>query len=649
MFEFIRSHKRWMQFVLLMLIIPSFMFFGVEGYSSFMSSEPDIAEVDGKPITLGEYNIARRDQLEQYRQMLGAQFDPAAVDTPAFRQDLLNTLIDQRILAVAASRGHYSVSDDALRNTIAAIPSVQVNGQFSPERYRQVLASQGMTPNDFELGLRRDLVLSQVLGPIGVTASAPLDITTKLLALVSQTRTLATRDFKADEYLSSVQISDEQIKTWYDQNAQSLKVPEYVTLDYVVLDEDAATKDVSVSAADIKSYYDQNQARYAQLERRRVSHILIEVPSDADDEKRQAAMSKATDLLAQAKADPSKFAQLARDYSQDPGSAQQGGDLGWISKSTLIPEVEEAVFKLNKGDIGGVIESPFGDHVIYVTDIQPATTKPLEQVQGDIESEVRRQIASERFATLATKLSSAVYDQRDSLAPITKSLGLTLRQATGLSREGVLQADLLPPGTPVIDAKQRELLDQLKVRQIAFSNDVLVERMNSGLIEISSDTMMAIHVTSVQAAAVPPLAQVSDKVREIIKQETAVNLARTQGESVLLALQSSKEPPEGFGPEQTVSRQKPLNLSANELAAVMSANVNTPPVFVGVNSTEGYRIIEIKSVSAGAQADAAQIKQFRQQLSKAWGNAQERAALMVLREQYGVTIKPEAAVLIKGE
>jgi peptidyl-prolyl cis-trans isomerase D len=649
MFDFIRNHKRWMQFVLLLLIVPSFMFFGVEGYSSFMSSEPDIVEVDGKPITLGEFDNARRDQLEQYRQMLGSQFDPAAIDTPVFRQDLLNTLIDQRVLAAAATRGRYSVSDDALRNTIAAIPAVQVNGQFSPERYRQVLASQGLTPNDFELGLRRDLVLSQVLGPIGATASAPLDVTTKLLALVSQTRTVATRDFKADQFTDTINVTDEQVKAWYDQNAQTLIVPEYVSLDYVVLDEDAASKDINVSAADISQYYEQNQTRYSQPERRRVSHILIEATPDADAATQQAALAKANDLLAQAKADPSKFAQLARDNSQDPGSAQQGGDLGWISKATLIPEVENAVFILNKGEIGGVVQSPFGNHVVYVTDIQAPTIKPLEQVRGDIENEIRRQLASQRFADLATNLSSAVYDQRESLAPIAKTLGLTLRQATGLSKEGVLRIDLLPPGTVAVDVKQRELLDQPKVRQSAFSNEVLKDRLTSGLIEISSDTMLAIHVTGVQAPAIPPLAQVAERVRLIIKQETAIKLAQTQGESVLAALQSSKNTAEGFGAIQTVSRQNPLNLLPSELAAVMSTNLNTPPVFVGVNAPDGYRIIEITGVSAGPQPGPAQINQFRQQLSQAWGNAQERAALSILREQYGVTFKPEAELLIKND
>lgn len=649
MFEFIRGHQRWMQFILLLLIVPSFVFFGIEGYSSFMSSEPKLAQVDGTPITLGQYDNARREQLEQYRQMLGAQFDPAAIDTPAFRQELLNTMIDQQVLAAAAARGRYSVSDDALRNTIAAIPSLQVNGQFSPERYRQILASQGMTPNDFELGLRRDLVLRQVLGPIGATASAPIDVVTKLFNAITQTRTIRVKTFNASDYAGSIQISDDQVKAWYDQNAQSLKVPEYVSLDYVVLDEAVASKNINVTPAEIEHFYEQNKARYAQPERRRVSHILIEVPTDANAQVRQQAMDKATRLLEQAKADPSQFAQLAQNHSQDPGSAKQGGDLGWISKATLIPEVEDAVFKLQKGDVAGVIQSPFGLHVIYLTDIQASTTKPLEQVRGDIENEIKRQMASQRFAEIATKLSSAVYDQRDSLAPIAKQLGLTVRQATGLSRGGMLAPDLLPPGTPVVDVTQRELLDQPKVRQVAFSKEVLDDKLNSGVIEIASDTMMAIHVTQVAPSAVPPLAQVAEKVRQRLKQEQAIKQAQQSGTQELEQLQSAKIVASGFGAAQSVSRQAPADLSAAELAAVMSAQVNTPPVFVGASSPAGYTLIEITGVSAGATAEPAQINQFRQQLSTAWGNAQERAALAVLRQQYGVSLTPEAQALISGQ
>ena len=253
MFDFIRHHQRLMQLVLLLLILPSFVFFGVQGYTGLMSSEPELATVDGQGITLGEFDRARRAQLEKYRDAIGAQFDAAAFDTPAIREQLLNSLIDQRTIAIAATQGRYSVSDEMLRRTIASIPAVQVDGQFSSERYRQVLAAQGMTPTVFENGLRRDLALGQVLQPIGLTARVPAQVADKILALVTEQRTVLRKVFKAEDYAKDIKVSDADIKACYDANQQRLQIPENLDIEYVVLNESAASKDIKVSDADIEA------------------------------------------------------------------------------------------------------------------------------------------------------------------------------------------------------------------------------------------------------------------------------------------------------------------------------------------------------------------------------------------------------------
>ena len=169
MFDFIRQHQRWMQGILILLILPSFAFFGVQSYTSFMNREPELATVDGNGITLSEFNRARKAQLDQYQAVLGNQFDPAALDTAEMRKQVLNNVIDQKTVALAAEKGRFTVSDETLRRTIASIPAVQQDGQFSPERYRQILASQGMTPTGFENILRRDLALAQVLTPVSIS------------------------------------------------------------------------------------------------------------------------------------------------------------------------------------------------------------------------------------------------------------------------------------------------------------------------------------------------------------------------------------------------------------------------------------------------------------------------------------------------
>src|SRR5690606_12205109 len=216
MFYLFCNHRRWMQFILLILIVPSFFLVGIQGYESFISREPELATVAGQPITRGEFDMAHRNQLEQFRQRLGSQFDPALVDTPAMREQLLNQLIDQRLLAQVAADNRFSVSDGTLRNTIAAIPQVQDNGRFSPERYRQVLAAQGMTPTSFEAGLRRDLAVARVLEPVTQSASAPATVTAALESALTQQRTVQVRRFDADAYRAGVTVSDQDIKAWYD-------------------------------------------------------------------------------------------------------------------------------------------------------------------------------------------------------------------------------------------------------------------------------------------------------------------------------------------------------------------------------------------------------------------------------------------------
>ncbi len=649
MFDFIRNHQRWMQVILLLLILPSFAFFGVQGYTSFMSNEPELASVDGKGITLGEFNNARRAQLEQYRNMLGAQFDAAAFDTPVFREQLLNTLIDQRAIAIAATQGGYSVSDETLRRSIAAIPAVQQDGQFSPERYRQALAAQGLTTAAFEQGLRRDLTLAQVLQPVGLTARVPAEVGQKIFALITEQRSVARKVFSLESYAKDVTVSDSDIKSWYDANQAQLTIPENVDVDYLVLNEDAASKDLKVSDADIESFYKQNEARYGQPERRRVSHILLEVAPTADAAAKAAIQIKAADLAKRAAANPQGFAELAKEFSQDSGSASQGGDLGWISKNMLVPQVEEAVFKLSKEQISGVIESPFGLHVLYVTDTQAPSIKPLAEVKEDITTEIRKQLAAERFAVMAGKLTNLIYDQRDSLKPIADALGVEIRKATGLTREGLLPLSQRA-GAPMPSEAEQTWLGNPKVRQTAFSSEVMKDKLNSGAIELASDTILALRVSAVHTAKVPPLDQVSTQIRTRLTNERALTAAKEAGVKQLDALKAdATAEPKDFDSLQVVTRQSAQTLSREQLEAVMSASATPLPRFSGVSGAEGYAVLWLYKIEPGPAPDPAQVAQLQGQLSQAWGSAEEQATLKLLRESYKVKMMPDAKKLISGE
>jgi peptidyl-prolyl cis-trans isomerase D len=647
MFDFIRSQRRIMMLVLLVLVVPAFAFFGIEGYTGFMTRDKELAQVNGVPITEPEFNAARRAQLEQMRSVLGANFDAQAIDTPAFRERVLNEIIDQRVIATAAIAGRYTVSDEALRDAIANIPAVQENGIFSPQRYRQILASQGMTPAGFEMGLRRDLIMGQVLGPVGATAQPPQAVLTQIVNGLTEQRTVSIRRFDASAYTADVTISDADIEKWYGENVTRLRQPESVDVQYIVLDEAAASTGITVPETEIESFYQQNQGRYGQPERRRVSHILLEVPPSADAEVKAAAQAQALSLSEQIKADPSRFEALAQERSQDPGSATQGGDLGWIVKDTLVPEVEAAVFELPKDQISGAVESPFGFHVLKVTDIQAPSVKPLAEVREEVVAEIKQQMAAARFADLATELTSAVYDQREALAPIAQQLGLSLQTAQGLSRQGLLSDEFFKRDEPLTPGTE-EILNQPRVLQIAFSPDVLTDRFNSGPIEISPGLIVALRVQNVRPSYEPSLEQLSSLIGQALTEERALALARESGQAALLIARETTAP-EGFGPAEVVSRRDTRNLSPAEVGAVMRLAADKVPSVIGVDTPMGFSLLNVQAITAGESLAPEQVEQIRQQLAQAWGLAEEQSALQVLRLQYDTQILPDAQSLLAAD
>lgn len=647
MFDFIRNHQRWMQFILLILIVPTFAFFGVQSYSSFMSEEPKMATVNGKPITQREYDQARRDQLDQYRQMMGAQFDPALLDTPAMRQRLLDQMINQRLLAAAAADNHFSVSDETLRNTIASNPAVQDNGKFSPERYRAALAAQGLTPATFEAGLRRDLAIGRVLDPITQSAQLPATVATAIEHALTETRHVLTKRYAAADYKSQVQVSDADIQQWYDGNKQQFQVPDQVQAQYLVLDEAAASAGIKVSDDDIAKYYEQNKNRFGQPERRRASHIMVKLAADATDAQRKAAHAKAEDIAKQAAANPGAFAELAKKYSDDAGSSNRGGDLGWIGPGMLTPALQKAVEGLKKGQVSGVIESPFGLHVVQLTDLQPAQIKPLAEVRDQIVDEIRKQIAASRFSDMATKLTSLVYDQRDSLQPAADALGLKVRQAGGITRTGLLPQEQAGPGAASA-SPDSALLDNPRVRQALFSPEVLRDKQNSGVIELAPDTMLVVRVAANTPAHVPPLDQLKDKIRARLVETRAADAAAKAGEQALEALRKNPgAAADGFGGAVDVSRQNPQSLSRPVLDAVMRAPATPLPAYAGARDGDDYVVARIDKVEAG-KPDPESVAALTRQLSGAWGQAEDEGVLKMLRQQYKVEIAPEAARILQG-
>ncbi|CAM5208407.1 Periplasmic chaperone PpiD OS=Castellaniella defragrans (strain DSM / CCUG 39792 / 65Phen) OX=1437824 GN=BN940_08816 PE=3 SV=1 [Castellaniella denitrificans] len=645
MFDFIRTHQRLMQLILLILVVPSFVFLGISGYS-FVTADPALVEIGRASVTRDEFVQAQRNQLQQMQESSQGRFDPALLDNPQARQALLDQLVDRKLQIAVATRDHFSVSDGALRRAIAAMPQLQVDGQFSPDRYHEVLTSYGLTPHDFEAGQRSELALDRVLGPVRDTAGLPAPVLDGLKRALTEERTIRLRVFKAEDHVKGVQVSDQDIQAWYDGHQDALRLPEQVSADYLVLDEAAAMASVpAIEEAQLKDYYEQNKARYVVPARVSVSHILVKLPAGASDDVAKTALAKAEGIVTRARAEPSGFADLARKESQDAGTARDGGRLGWIQRGTLPLAMEQAVFALKQGEVSDPVKGPDGYHVFMADQVQPEQGESFEQARAKVEDEVRRQLAADRFADMATKLTGLVYDNPSSLDPAAKDLGLQVRQAGGIARDRLLSADEAGPGAASASGDSA-ILGDVRVRQALFSSQVLTDKQNSGVIEISPDTMVVVRARDVTPAHVPPLEQVRDHIRAQLTDERALAAAVAEGEKALAGLKAQPSA-EGFGEPATVSRLDPAGLSKSVLDAAFAVEADkTLPAFGGVALPRAYAIVQVDKVQPGT-TDAPALDGLGQQMARVWGGVEQQAVLAELRQQLGVKITDGGRKLVQ--
>ncbi|KAA0910947.1 SurA N-terminal domain-containing protein [Pusillimonas sp. ANT_WB101] len=650
MFDFIRTHQRLMQFILLILIVPSFVLIGVSGYSTYVSGDQELIKVGDGAITQQEFDQARSNQLRQLQQSNPGGFDPSVLDNPQTRSALLQSLVDQRVMVETATAERFSVSDTALRQAIASMPELQENGQFSPERYSQILASVGLKSRDFEEGRRAELALDRVLQPVATTAAVPDQVAQRIEQVLTEQRKIRLQVFPSSDYEQALNITDADIQAWYDKNKHTLQLPDQVSAEYLLLNEKAAMSNLpTVSDADLHAYYEQNKGKYIQPARVNVSHIQINVPAGASGGQRQSAHEKASEIARKLKADPASFADVAKAQSEDAGTAKSGGKLGWVTKGSWPANLEDAVFALKQGAVSGVIDGPGGFHIFQVNEIQAEHGETFEEAHDKVEAEVRRQLGADRFAEMATKLTDLVYDNPTSLQPAAESLGLKIKKVDGIARDQLLPSDQVS-GDAASASEDAGILSDVRVRRSLFSAQSLNDKANTGVIEISPSAMLVLRVDKLTPAHVPELAQVSDHIRETLRHERALEAASKAGEAALTTYKAAQpgDIPEGFGSPLEISRINTQNVEKPVIDAAFTAATSSLPTYVGVEGAQGYTLVRIEQATPGTFGTS-MLASLKNDLSAAWGHKERQAVLEAMREQLGVKVLPEGEAAIAGE
>lgn len=623
MFDFFRKYNKIVMIFLFLLIIPSFVLFGVERYQG-SGGEEKVARVDGQNITRPEWDAQHRLETDRIRQQ-SPNVDPTLLESDVMRYATLERMVRDRVLAAAAAKSNVTISEERLSRIFAQDAGLAAfrtpDGKFDRESFQRVT---GRTPEQYEASMRAELATQQMLLGISGTAFTPPALAAATINAFYDRREIQVARFSPESFASKVTVSDADVETYYKDHAAQFQAPEQASIEYLVLDLEAAKKNISVNEADLKTYYEQNTARFGTKEERRASHILITAPASASTADRAKAKAKAEQLLAEVKKAPATFADVARKNSQDPGSAEKGGDLDFVTRGAMVKPFEDAMFALKKGDISNVVETEFGYHIIRLADIKPAVVPPFEQVRATIENEVRAQQATQEFAKAAETFTDAVYQQSDSLKPAAEKLKLTIQTASNVVRTPA------PGATGVL--ANRNFLSAL------FAADSLDRKQNTEAIEVGSNQLAAGRVTQYTPAHPMPLAEVKDKIRAQLITERAAVMAKAEGEAKLAAW-TAKADGATFGAPVTVSRREVQAQPIAVIDAALRADASKLPALVGVDlGTQGYAVVRVTKVVPRTPSAPEQTQQENAQVGQSVTAAEEVAYYNLLKERFKAEI-----------
>ena len=629
MFDFIRNHKKIMQILLIILIFPSFVLFGIDGYKRFNGQGKVVATVDGIEITEEEWEKAHQSEITRMRSSM-PNIDVSMFDTPAVKYGVLERLIQSRVLEASVRKLNIKVSD---QKVVQAISEMEVlasiknaDGSLDLDKYKQLLASQGMSPEIFENRMRSDIAVKQVVN--GVTQSSvflPAQMDTALDAYFQQ-REIQVAIFSGSDYFDQSKPTDDEVLKYFNAHKEDYKSIESADVEYVLLTQESIEKNITVSEAELKAYFEQNQNNMSSKEERRASHILINASKDISSADKATAKAKALGLLEVLKKSPAQFSELAKKNSQDPGSAANGGDLGFFAKGAMVKAFEDAAFNLKKGEISGVVESDFGFHIIQLTDIKSASGANFQQVRASLEVDLKKQLAQKKYAEIAEQFTNTVYEQADSFKSVNQKLKLEVQTANNVTRD--------------TKSENKTALANPNVLNALFSSDSVKALRNTEAIEIGPNMLVSARITKYYPSNYLALEEVKPIIVQTILNQKALSLAKDDGQSKLELWKKNPDKAQWQAPV-ILSRDQNMKLPANLVDEALRIDPTKLPFISGVDlGSRGFGLVKVnKIVPASPQIKTPELKQ---KFIKSWSTAENQAYFSYLKSVLKVSTKASA-------
>jgi peptidyl-prolyl cis-trans isomerase D len=526
MLQNIRDNSQgWIAKTIIGIIVALLALTGVDAIFTSTSNSQNAAVVNGEKITTVELNQAVEMQRRQLLQQLGRDFDASLLDEKLLRESALNGLIERAVLLQGAKDAKFAFSQQALDQLILQTPEFLVDGKFSAERFDQVIRQLGYNRLQFRQMLEQEMLIGQLRAGLANSGFVTDEQVQAFASLEKQTRDFATLTLQAD--LDAVVLSDNDIKAYYEAQAGEFMTPEQVVLEYVELNKAAFFDQVEVSAEALQTAYENEIANLA--EQRRAAHILLEVNDTLNDEQAQTKLVEVQKRLEQGE----DFAALAKELSDDSGSAGEGGDLGFAGPGVYDPAFEEALYALDKNAVSAPVRSEFGWHLIKLLDVQAPEVPSFASLEEKLQRDLKARQVEQRFVEVAKELEDSAFEASD-LAQPAQELGLEVKLTEAFGRQG---------GSEGLSANRQ-------VIQAAFSDEVLEDGSNSSVIELDPDTVVVVRVKEHSKPEQLPLEQVQDSIREQLTKVRASEAVKAKGEALLTALRSGQTPIEQADAEQ---------------------------------------------------------------------------------------------------
>ncbi|WP_028919662.1 peptidyl-prolyl cis-trans isomerase [Pseudoxanthomonas suwonensis] len=587
-----------------------------------------------REVGVDEFRRRFEQERMQARQEQGEAFDPREFETIENKRRVLDQLIDEKVLQLAADRAGVVVSDAAIREYIASIPAFQVDGRFDPSRYQLALASQvpAQTPKQFEELVRSSL--QQSLIPVGVGTSAFVTDGEfeRLLRLSGETRDIEVAILPPPAE-DTAEVDDAAIQAWYEAHPGDFTSPEAVTIEYVELDASTLPEPAPADEATLRKRFEDEKARFVEPEQRLASHILVRVAPDADAAARKAAQEKAQKLAEQASAPGADFAALAKANSEDPGSRDSGGDLGWVERGVMVAPFEEALFAMQPGEVRGPVQTDFGYHVLQLRELKQGAQASFEQVRAELEREQAQADRERAFSELAGRLTDLVYQNPSTLAPAAEAVGLPVQKLGPFTRQDVTGIAASP-----------------EVKRVAFSEALIEDGTASDPIPLGPERSVVIRVVDHQPEAARPLAEVRDQVIAAVRADRQRKAAEAAADAIVERLHAGEAMAEvaaSAGTEVMPFTNMPRGVPAptqeanRRIFAAAPAGEGKPAAgrFLMPDGRQAVFVVTAVKPGDPSQIPEEQRVQLRRQLEQIDGNAAAEAYVREQRKRFDIEVE----------